>query len=170
MDTLCFCCLAVHSFCQCSYKKKKVLQPLLGCRVRSAPLFFPLLMCLSLGWAILYQFGVSTFNALWVVRHQAFYLPLHPCLFMWFPVLIRTPPLLSPTHSREGAQKFKQLCNEEMGTDGLDWGRVYSFGCSAPHTLLLRHTKCGGCKRLFYQMIIQQNTNYVKRFSKVTTQ
>lgn len=43
--------------------------------------FFSLLViCLSLGWVILYWLVVSSFNAPWLVRHQAFYLLLRPRL------------------------------------------------------------------------------------------
>lgn len=50
---------------------------------------FVLVMCPSLGWVILYWLDVSTFNALWVVRHQATY--YCALVSIWFPVLIRAP-------------------------------------------------------------------------------
>lgn len=128
VDTLCSRCLAVHSFCQCLYEKKKVLQPSLGCRVIFA-FFLPGNVSFT-GLSNSVSVRCFNFDAPWVVRHQAFYLPVRPRLFVWFPVLIRTPPPLIPPHPREGAQKFKQLCNEETGADWADWGRVYSFCCS----------------------------------------
>lgn len=56
---------------------------------------------------------------------------------------------LVPPHRREGAQKFKWLCNKETGADVWTAGeRKYLLCCSVPRALFLRHTKCGGEKRL----------------------
>lgn len=118
VDTLCSRCLAVHSFCQCLYEKKKCFNHhwVAGWDL----LFFFLVMCLSLGWVILYRLGVSTFDAPWVVRHQAFYLPVRPRLFLWFPVLIRTPPPLIPRgRAHKNSNSFVMKKQEQTGrTEG----------------------------------------------------
>lgn len=84
-------------------------------------LCFFLVMCLSLGSVILYWLGVSSFNAPWVVRHQAFYLLLHPRLC----VISSFSFALLHTQGRVH-EKFKQLCNEETGSGLMEGGNTRS--------------------------------------------
>ena len=101
--------------------RKNVLQPALGCRVRL--LFFLLVMCPSLGWVILYWLGVSSFNAPWVVRHQAFYLLLRPslsCDFLFsFALLRRSFPLTrGRVHKNSNSfviKKWERTCGLREG-------------------------------------------------------
>ena len=59
-------------------------------------------------------FQVLTLHGLWDIKLSTYRCAL---VFVWFPVLIRTPPPRVPPHPRERAQQFKQLCNKEMGSD-----------------------------------------------------
>ncbi|KAF3686954.1 Neural-cadherin Cadherin-N [Channa argus] len=66
-------------------------------------------------------------------------------------------------------KEFKRLGNKEIGVDvRTAGGRKYLLCCSASHTLLLKHTKCGSCEEPYQQTTARWNTNYVKRLSKVT--
>lgn len=137
-------------------EKKEVLQPSLVCRARPllptphpAPIGTLSFTGLSNSVSVrCFKFqcsvGCQTSSFLLTTAPPA---PLPPTVSLCdFPL---SSAARSSLHLREGTQKYKRLCNEEMGADRADWGRLCSFCCSALHMLVLRHTKRGDWERLF---------------------